>query len=341
MVRAEFIVTTIPCATIKSTFCFCPNANVQTANRIETIPSIFIDSLNSSTLSALGTSLSSVLNAFDVVPASRRLNLHLLSSRNLRIRHRFAAKHAEVLHALQCESWSAGNLHSSKCRVFDILEHDRGARICIRGFNLHALHLQATRVPNKDPVCRSRSKHVWLRILLLLFRHLQLSIGTRTSAAIHENDVTDLHVLNRVFGNSSKNARNLRRSFCLHASDSAQDQAPNRSNRNATGSTHSRPQPDEDRGLVHVAHCDIRAGHVLNDSAIDALNRKAAASIKNTIAYRNVLETAVRFGSEFDSPGARNFLLCRKFLPATIERRAFLVVARKHAIGNCDHFRCP
>jgi hypothetical protein len=74
--------------------------------------------------------------------------------------------------------------------------------------------------------------------------------------------------------------------------------------RDLGGSAHPRPETEEQRRVADVAQGKTGDADILQDAAIDGLERKTAAALENAVADRDVAEPAIRLGAAFDPAGA-------------------------------------
>src|SRR5215471_2438203 len=83
------------------------------------------------------------------------------------------------------------------------------------------------------------------------------------------------------------------------------DQHPfERPDRLRRGAAHARPQAQENRRVTDIAHGNPDHRNVFYYSAINGLQRKAAAAFEDTVGDGNVPESTIRLGAELDPAGA-------------------------------------
>src|SRR5215471_822984 len=213
MARVPSIVTTIPCVTIKSAFCFCC-AKTDTQNKLITPKQRPIFSLIMRILTTMGGPFLArfVHEKWEfwccIKSSNSRLDLPLLDSSQLRIRHGPTPINAKALHIAKHKRRYSGirsGLDPAKLGVHRILKHKRRPCIGTRMLDLDGVYLQPLHVPHKKSMRRGHSKHVRLRIVFLLFRQTPLSVGGSPAARMDKHHVADLHIFNRMPWNPSQN----------------------------------------------------------------------------------------------------------------------------------------
>src|SRR6516162_4379838 len=130
-------------------------------------------------------------------PLATDSNILLLRDCQFRIPHRPASAHRKIAHVRQTKSRNTPpdkHFDPPKLRSLHILQREHRPLVRIRALDLHTLHLEALGMADKEPIRRSRPKHVGFRILLLLLGYLQFSIALGPTSAAHHNDLADFHV---------------------------------------------------------------------------------------------------------------------------------------------------
>ena len=93
----------------------------------------------------------------------------------------------------------------------------------------------------------------------------------REAAAGHDANVVQPHIFDRMTGQAGDDDRITR--VDIRGDDVADRHAADRADRRALGPARAIAEAEENRGVRDLAHRDIRDRHVLDDRAVDALER--------------------------------------------------------------------
>src|SRR5579862_350902 len=183
------MVTTIPPLTMRSASCrLCPNTAAQRAPQMPSVIERVLIVLMF-LLFALREPLCPWWSVdFLFGHALSCLNLLRLYAGELRVHHASTPPNTEIFHIAQHKHRNPRrrlHLDPSKLRSVHVIHHKPRPQILARMFNLDSIHLHSPRMTNEKPMCRSRSKHVRLGIILLFLRQLPLRILLRPTARMH------------------------------------------------------------------------------------------------------------------------------------------------------------
>src|SRR5690349_7431407 len=120
---------------------------------------------------------------------------------------------------------------------------------------------------NEKGIGRRVAKTAGLRITIALFLgNLALSLLRSSSPAMLDDNVAQLHVFDQVSGKSGDDRRNTRSG--IRTNDVADDDPPQRSDRNAFGAAHAIAETQKNRAIIDVAHADVVDSHVFEQRAV-------------------------------------------------------------------------
>jgi len=124
--------------------------------------------------------------------------------------------------------------------------------------------------------------------------------------------------------------------FGIGADQVTNQDAAQRTNRNAGGTAHAAAQAHEDRRGRYVTHCHVDNGSIFEKPSIRGFQRQALTAFEDAVGNRNVLKAAVRLGTELDAAGSLNLGGGIEALKAAIEQSAEFIGAGDIAVGNGD-----
>src|SRR5215471_7908426 len=120
----------------------------------------------------------------------------------MRIGHDVALTHFKILDALERKSSHVGSFRgfdAKKINLAYIFEHIRRTGIFVLHENLYVVHLDALHVANEESVRRCIAEPPRFRIPLpLLFGRFKSGLCSGATAAMLDDDVTQLNVLDRM-----------------------------------------------------------------------------------------------------------------------------------------------
>ena len=126
--------------------------------------------------------------------------------------------------------------------------------------------------------------------------------------------------------------------------DVADDDAPHPARGRVAGRAPAVADPQEERRRGHVAHREVRDGHVLDVASVHRLQGEAARAVEDAVGDGDVPEAAARLGAELDAAGravAVGRPLLRPAEGAREERAevvaADLAVRDRHVLGGPRH----
>src|SRR5689334_20273157 len=213
----------------------------------------------------------------------------------MHIRHAITLTHFEIFNGFQRKRRHVENLRrfdTEEIGSAHILEHERRTGVIMLRQDLHVAHLDSFCVANIKTMGRHISESPWLRISLpLLLGWLKRRLRRSAAAAVLNQDIAQLQVLNWMSGKASKQTRNVR---CgVGTDDVADDHSPQSSDRNSFGTSHAVAETDEDWTIDHVAHADVCDRDIFKKCAVDCLQSETPAAIKDTVCDRDSLEPAI------------------------------------------------
>src|SRR5215831_11151973 len=161
---------------------------------------------------------------------------------------------------------------------------------------------------HEESVGGNLAEHVGFRVCRFFLGWLALSLGHRPSAFVENLNIVEFQVFNVVTWDPTDDRAIL--SVGVINRHVADGEPPDRSNsRGLLGSSRAITEPDKDRWIHDVAHRDVVDRDVLEDAAINFLQRESTRVVKDYVRYRDVLESAIRFRPELQATGRPAFAI--------------------------------
>src|ERR1700733_4324543 len=195
-------------------------------------------------------------------PNAEILNIFQLKYRRARCLRSFDPEELSAIHVVQIKDWPRIRLAPGK-------------------FNIRKLDI--VYVAYKEPARRNFAEPVRLRVSLFHLRHHPCCHLGGSAAAMLHIKIVDLNVLNRVGRNPHDEARTAELRSGVVADNIADDHSFQRAHRNSRRTAHTASQAQKQRRVGAVTHRDPGKSNILQKRPIHALERKAAATIKDTI----------------------------------------------------------
>ncbi len=241
----------------------------------------------------------------------------------------WAGAEIEVVHVFEDKSRNICGSRSadvSEIRAVHVIQNERRPKIVFHRANLDISHLDVLRVPNEKSVRRHRAEHTWLGIGVFFLRHLDVRGFFGAAALMKYVNIAQDHIFDLMAGDAADDRAESRGGIRTH--DIADEHASQRAHLGAFGTAHAGAQPQKDRRAGDVAHGYVADGNVLEQRAVHGLKRQPLAAVEYAIGNGDVLESAVRFGAEFDAAGARHAEVGGEALDCRVEQRSFFVNCR-------------